>query len=221
MSDPIDQPVEGLLEPKPRKERGCFFWGCLGAGIIGGLLLILIGGGIVYFIREVALKFTSTQPVPVPVYDLKPGEYEGIQKRIEAFKTAARANQSAELALSADDINAIVAGDDELKKLGGQVSFRIEGDQVLLDASIPLDRLWLMGGRYFNGTFGVEPVLAGGRLLMFLESATVNGEPLPEDFLGAFKRKNLLEGQRGQKEWDFVEKAKDLKVEGGKITVTR
>ncbi len=221
MSDPIEQPVEGLLEPKPRKGRGCFFWGCLGAGIIGGLLILLVGGGIAFLLREVAVKFTSTQPVPVPVHDLKPGEYEDIQKRVEAFKTAARANKSAELVLSADDINALIAGDDELKKFGGEVFFRIEDDQVLLDVSYPLDHLWFMGGRFFNGTFGVMPVLARGRLLMFLESATVNGEPVPEEYLGEFKRKNLLENQRGEKEWDFVENAKSLKVEGGKITLTR
>ncbi len=207
---------------EPKKKKGCFFYGCLSLFVIAGL-----GGGIVafgiYYARNQILKFTSTEPIAVQSYELKPGEYESLQQKVKDFSQAADKGESGKLEISGDDLNAFLAGSSETKSLVGKVHARIEGDQVLLDASFSLDDIPTLGGRYFNGTIGLKPTVVDHRLIVFPETATVNGEKLPERIMEQARNQDLLKNQRNQKGGlvEFLQKAKSLEVRDGKLLLSR
>ena len=90
---------------------GCLSGGCLGLVVV---LVILLGGiGAVGFIfYQKAREYTSAEPVPVPVYQASPEKLREVSSRVDLFKKAVDANQGAELELSADDINSLIADSD-------------------------------------------------------------------------------------------------------------
>ena len=55
------------------------------------------------------------------------------------------------LELTADDFNVMLADGPLADQDFGNTFVRIEGDQVLVDASFSLEKIWFMSGRYFNG----------------------------------------------------------------------
>lgn len=214
-----NEPVEGMMEPQP-KRRGCLFWGCLVLLIV----FLAIGSciGIVYYrLRD---SWTSPEPVPIPRYTLKPGEYEKVEKKLAAFGQAAEEVKPATLELSADELNALIAGKENLKKLNGKVAVKIEGDKVLLDASIPLDEapLPFLKGRYFNGTLATKLSLKDGSLMLSPESATVKDKAVPKEFLDQIRTMDLLhQGAGGETKLDFLEKVKTVEIRDGKVIVGR
>jgi hypothetical protein len=220
------RPVEGMMPETTRKPHGCFFWGCLAALAVG----VLIGGCVglfTYQLYQMAMQATSSEPRPVPEYQARPGEATEVKERIEAFKKAAEEDRPAELALTGDDLNALIAQDPELRELKGHVFVRVEDGQVLLDVSVPLKKVPLvqdlprLSGRYFNGSVGLKPALAGGRLLLFVESASVEGERLPDDFMRGLRDKNLLERARDEELVEFARQARSLEVQGDRVVLKR
>ena len=220
------RPVEGLVGSEPmaptvQTRRGCFFWGCLTLVLLG----VIVGGctGIAaYFLYKAAIDATSTTPVPVEVYTLKPGEAEDLTKRLAEFERAAGAGGPATLELSQDDLNAYVSSNDELKNWAGKAYLRVEGDQVFMDVSVPLDDVPFLSGRYFNGVLGVKLGLVGGRLIAFPETAIVNGKPVPDDLMKQFREQDILKTTRRRGGIaDFNTKANSLEVRDGKIILRR
>jgi hypothetical protein len=211
-----NRPVEGMIDSQP-KRRGCFFWGCLSAGI---LLLLLIGvvGFLFYMFRD---KFTEPAPRPVPVHQPKPGEYEEIKSRIARFDQAAQANQPAQLELTADDLNALMAGDKDLKELSGKAFVRIEGKEATLDVSIPLKEVPLMGERWFNGTVSVDVSLEDGKLSVTPTKAVIKGEQVSEKILDSFKVPDFASRVKDPKFQEGLKKIKSLEVRDGKIVISR
>jgi len=211
-----NRPVEGLMEPAPKKQRGCFFWGCLVLAIV----FVLVGGctGFVAYQGWQQVKnLTSTTPEPVPQYEIKAGEYEELQARIAAFSQADK-GESQTLELSADDFNALVLNDRDFQELQGSVFVRIEEDQILADLSIPV-----FSDRYLNGTLGVKLEAVDGRMVARLETVIVKGEPLQEGFVVKFLKSlmddivaNVNKGDLG-----LISETKTLEVKDGKVTLTR
>src|SRR4029077_18428727 len=103
-----------------------------------------------------------------------------IQERWQDFEQKSRAGQPAEIELSADDINALIATSDDVR---GKVFASIDGDQLRLQASLPIGRVLGRPGYYFNGDVIIE--LKGAQSLdrPRLSRITINGEQVPTDFL--------------------------------------
>ena len=122
-------------EPAPRG-RGCFFWGCMTVGIVG----LLIGGCTAYaayaFYRAVN-NYTATTPVPVPVHEVKPGEKEAVQERVDTYEKAGAG--AATLELSAADLNTLLVKAEPW--FAGKVFMRVEGEKVFVDVSVPLKEI--------------------------------------------------------------------------------
>ena len=77
-------------------------------------------------------------------------------------------------------------------------------------------------GRYFNGSIGVSLSLMNGKLVALLESAEVNGKPVPEQFLDQMRNRNLFADARVPKKiQDFLAGARSLVVEDGKVIVEK
>lgn len=204
-----------------RQSRGCFFWGF----VILVIICISVGGCVAlgaYFLRSQVLRFTSTEQIAVEKYTPRPGEYDAVRARLDEFAKTAEQSEASTLELSQDDLNAFIAGNPEMKTVADKVFARIEGNEVLLEASFPLDGIPTLGGRYFNGTLGVKLAVVEGRLVVFPETAIVNGEAVPETYMKQVRQQDLFGNQRQSGDMpEFLKNAKSLEVRDGKIVLTR
>jgi hypothetical protein len=212
------RPVEGVIEPQP-KRRGCFFWGCLSVLLL--LLAMLILVVVLFFVARDRL--TSTHPQPIPVFQSKPGQYEEVQSRLKKFDAAAQADRPAQLELTADDLNTLIANDPQLKKFIGKAFVRIEGKEVSLDISLPLDEapVPFLGGRWLNGMLSVEPALRDGRLVLIPKRLVVNGEAISEEHLAKVKPLEFMPKDTDKGLNEIIKKARSLEVRDGKIVISR
>ncbi|QDT06380.1 hypothetical protein K227x_47890 [Rubripirellula lacrimiformis] len=121
-----------------------------------------------------------------------------------------------ELVLTADDINALIAKE---KQLRGKLLVRIEDGKITGDISVPTDS-FIPGskGRYFNGSGTFDVSLDEGVLMVRLVSAEVKGEPLPDTFMEAMKSENLAkEIYKDEKGAKAIRRFESIQVEGDKI----
>ena len=97
-----------------------------------------------------------------------------------------------EFILTADDLNALISTQRELKD---KLFVRIDGDQLRGEISMPLSDLgpFKLSGRYLNATATFKIALANGALDVRLQDAQVKGRPLPSMVLSEFKKNNLAQ----------------------------
>lgn len=216
---------EGLLDARP-KRRGCLFWGFL----ILFILVLLLSGALVilgFYAVALAKRFTSPTAQPVPLYEERVGEYEAIRKKFADFDQAVQKGVRATLELTSDDLNALIARQDRLRR---KVFTRIALDRLFLDLSLPLGKIPFLSGRYFNGKLGVKMILDGppgidGRLRLTPVVGTANDEAMPEGLLtiairfAEFSLRQAVSQNERLKE--FLRAAKSLEVENGKVVLTR
>src|SRR6476619_823006 len=177
--------------PPPRKGLGCLGRGCLILLIFAIVLAIACFAGMYWGLhRHSALFYGSywlakTRSIaeattPVPEFNASDQQIERVRERLQDFEQKARAGQAAEIELSADDINAMIA---MTEGVHGKVFASIDGDQLRLQASAPIGGFLGRPGYYFNGDVIVE--LKGVQSLDGLRFSriTINGEQVPTDFL--------------------------------------
>jgi hypothetical protein len=119
-------------------------------------------------------------PMPVPEFTGSDQRIQTVRERWQDFEQKARAGQPTEIELSADDINGLIATSEDMH---GKVLASIEGNQLRLQASVPIGGFFGRPGYYFNGDVAVE--LSGAQSLENpqFKRVTVNGEQVPNDFL--------------------------------------
>ena len=177
--------------PPPRRGSGCFGRGCLilvvfaivlGIACIAGMYWGLhrhsaIFHGLYWLTKARAIAQT---PVPVPQFTVSDAQIQSVHERCEDFEQKARAGQPAELELTPDDINTLVATNQNAR---GKVFVSIDKDRLRCQASVPLGVFIGRAGYYFNGDIAVE--LRNAELMENpqLTGITVNGEPVPTDLL--------------------------------------
>ena len=168
------------------------------------------------------LKSKSTQSdqakeLPVVVYDDE--ELKGLHQQVESLKTAIEEKRPADsLVLTADDINAMIAQEEELR---GKVFVRIDEGQVSGDLSIPLDEFPGMSGRYFNGSITMNVSLQDGVLVVTVDDASVNGESVPEQFMQGLRKQNLAaEAYKNTDAVKVLQRIERLEISGDTIVLT-
>ena len=106
--------------PPRRKGLGCFARGCLTVSIFAVVLAIAGFAGLYWGLhRNSALFYGSywlaktrslaQAPTPVPEFNASDQQIQLVQERWQDFEQKTRAGQAAEIELSADDINALIA----------------------------------------------------------------------------------------------------------------
>src|SRR5207342_1952938 len=115
---------------------------------------------------------------PVPEFNASDQQVQRVQERWQDFEQKTRAGQAAEIELSADDINALIATSEDAR---GKVFVSIDGNQLRLQASVPIGGFLGRPGYYFNGDVVTE--LQGGQSLdgPQFSRITINGEQVPTD----------------------------------------
>jgi hypothetical protein len=177
--------------PKPR--RSCFFYGC----ITGVVLLLMVLGALLlglHYVKKMVMRFTDPKPMGLPTLQMSPAEMARVKERFESFQQAVREHRAAKpLTLTADDINALIAGGGEQQWLRGKVYVNLEGDQLKGEMSVPLQDVGLkmFKGRYLNGSASFDLSFREGALSVTPQTIQVRGEPLPEIYLREIRKQNL------------------------------
>ena len=174
--------------PPRRKGLGCFARGCLTLSIFAIVLAIACFAGMYLGLHRHSALFygwywthsIAEAPTPVPEFSVSDQQIQLVQERWQDFEQKTRAGQPSEIELSADDINAWIATNDDVR---GKVFVSIDGNQLRLVASLPIGGVLGRPGYYFNGDVIIE--LNGAQPLdnPQFSRITVNGEQVPSDFL--------------------------------------
>jgi hypothetical protein len=177
--------------PPRRKGLGCFGRGCLILLVFAIVLGIACFAGMYWGLhRHSALFYGSywlaktrsiaEAPAPVPEFSASDQQIQRVRERWQDFEQKTRAAQPAEIELSADDINALIATSDNVR---GKVFVSIDGNQLRLVASLPIGGVLGKPGYYFNGDVIIELKAAQPLESPQLSRITINGEQVPSDFL--------------------------------------
>ena len=177
--------------PPRRKGLGCFARGCLTLSIFAIVLAIAGFAGLYWGLQRNSALFYGSYwlaktrslaqaATPLPEFNTSKQQIQLVQERWQDFEQKTRAGQAAEIGLSADDINALIATTEGVR---GKVFVSIDGNQLRLQASVPIGRFFGRQGYYLNGDViialeGVQS-LDGPRF----SRITINGEQVPTDFL--------------------------------------
>ena len=177
--------------PPQRKGLGCFGRGCLIVLVFVIVLAIACFAGMYWGLhRHSALFYGSywmaktrsiaEAPTSVPEFNASDQQIQVVQERWQDFEQKTRAGQSAEIELSADDINALIASSEDVR---GKVFVSIDRDKLRLQMSVPIGKFFGGTGYYFNGDVIIE--LKGAQSLdgPRFSRITINGEQVPTDFL--------------------------------------
>ncbi len=202
-----------------------FPWGCLLGGcltvivlIVGGLSASIYAGYRLYKTQLDA--YTSTQPAEIQSVEFSDEEVAAVKQRIEDFKSALEKGEAPEqLVLTADEINAIISSDEDLK---GKLFVKIKDGEITGEASFPIpDVVPLAKGRYFNGSMSLKASLENGVLIVTVDDAEVNGKPVPEDFMTGLREQNLAkDAYDDPKAAEFLRKFESLTIDDDKIILT-
>jgi len=210
-----------MAEERPKRQRGCFFYGCLTVTI---LLLIVLAGGLAgfHYARRMFNDFTDSQPLAMPPVRLSQAEIDKLQQRIDRFRNDVRQGQnSPPLTLTADEINALIATDPDLKELKGKLYLTVESGQLKGRISVPMEQVGLpvFHGRYLNanGIFSVS--LRNGSLHVAPVALTsIKGRPVPDIYMDKIRRHNLAENMNGDaRAHAALDKLADIQVKGNQL----
>jgi len=186
--------------PPPRRSGGCLLRGCLILVVFAIVLGIACFAGVWWGMYRSSAIFhglywlTKAQalgqsPVSVPQFTASDAQIQSVYERCEDFEQKARAGQPAELELTADDVNALISTNHDLR---GKIFVSINGDQLRCQASVPLGEFIGRSGYYFNGDITGELKTTESLENLQLSAITVNGEALPPDLLKwKFRSKRL------------------------------
>ena len=177
--------------PPPRRGLGCFGRGCLILIVFAIVLMIACVAGMYWgFHRHSAVlhglywltkaQAIAQKPVPIPEFTASDGQTQSVHERCGDFEQKARAGQPAEVELTPDDINTLIATNKDTR---GKIFVSIDGERLRCQASVPLGELMGRSGYYFNGDIVVELKSAESLENPQLNRIVVNGEPVPHDLL--------------------------------------
>ena len=177
--------------PPQRRGLGCFGRGCLILLVFVIVLGIACFAGMYWGLHRHSALFygsywmTKTRsfaeaPSPVPEFNASNQQIQGVQERWQDFEQKTRAGQSAEIELSADDINALIATSEDVRR---KVFVSIDRDQLRLQVSMPIGGFFGRQGYYFNGDVIIETEGAQSLDGPRVRRIAINGEQVPTDFL--------------------------------------
>jgi hypothetical protein len=205
MSDHLTSPTEAAAAPR----RGCLGKGCLTFVVLVALFSTALVGGGVWALRSFRAKYSSpeplvlptapatapaapaptaeslprasdqpvAQPTAAPATSAAPVDNRPPLTRWTEFERAGKRGQRARIALTADEINSLLASEPELQ---GRGFVSIENNVGRLQFSIPLDRVYLLGGRFLNGEARIAAAPDGDPAKVRISDIVIAGQSVPE-----------------------------------------
>ena len=177
--------------PPPRTGLGCFARGCLILLVFGVILAIACAAGLFWgFQRHSAIVHgiywlakthsVAEEPAPVPEFSATEEQIRATQERWNDFEQKVRARQPAEIELTGDDINRLLAVN---RKEREKIFVSIEENRLRIETSLPLGEVLGRSNWYFNSDIAIQ--LKGAQSLEHprLKEIIVNGQPVPPNLL--------------------------------------
>ena len=216
-NDNASQQENPYQSERPAKSsNSCCFYGCLFMFLF--VVLVVVGGGLsgYWWIKGQVNRYTADAPADLPTVDLPEEELAEIQGRVDDFKEKIEAGETPEdLVLTADEINALITKNDDLK---GRVYVTIENGEVSGDVSLPVDSLPGGKGRYFNASATFDVSLENGVLIVTLADAEVKGERIPQQYIDGISKENLAkDAYKDPEAAATLRRIESLSIEGDKI----
>ncbi len=200
-SNPADTPPPAT--PRP---GSCCGVGCFTGLVLFFILAVAFTGGGYWAIHRFQQTYFPTEPLEMPT---RPGEVEtiptpegeplpegaaptappiyaqsertsAVQERWDAFERAAKRGQKARIELTAADINTLLQSE---PKLRGKGFVTIEDNVGRVRVSVPLEGIFMLGGRYFNGEATVESSPDGDPAKARISNITFGNQPMGEDVI--------------------------------------
>src|ERR1044072_8143120 len=184
--------MNGWVDAPPRRRgMGCFGRGCLILAVFAIVLGIACFAGMYWGMHRNSAIFhglywlakaqaISQTSAPVPQFTASDAQIQSVHERCEDFEQKARAGQPAELELTPDDINTLIAANQDTR---GKLFVSIDGDRLRCQTSVPLGELIGRSGYYFNADIAVELKNAESLENPQLNRIIVNGAPVLADLL--------------------------------------
>lgn len=202
------------------------------------VMVFLVGFSIVALFRqfnEIA-KFTAEEPVGIEVSAMedKEPELNALAERLESFRQQLSGDDEASLALTADDMNLVIAAYEPFKDLRG--TFRIESvaDGVLriaisfsLNGKPRLTRegeggLIASDSRFLNATMVAKPALLKHEVILKLDDIEVPGVVVPREFIEQMSPYRITERYLTDPVLGpAMAKLTRVEIEDGKMKLTR
>jgi len=212
-------------EIEETKKRGCGKY--IAIGCAGVLLLSIIGAFFAYqgvkgVISGVADQYTDTAPLELPSVEVTEEEAAAVLERVAKFTEALQQDkQPSALVLTSQDINVLIQRHPDWTEMADKVYVTLEEDKIQGQVSFPLDDIGsLFKGRYLNGSATFRLSMTAGRLLVFIDSAQVGEESIPEEFMSAIRVKNLAEeANKGPDMKAILQKLDSITVQDGKLSI--
>jgi hypothetical protein len=174
--------TQGLTQDKPRKKRGCFFWGCTGCGIVVVIALVFVFIGYMW-IKGFADQYFQDKAQPVPTVTFNQAELDAAEQKFEGFQKTVEIDYLEKNALnpviklSERELNMLVNKEDALKD---SLYIDFEENNLNLEVSIKIpDEIPIVGGKYFNGTAQGGIAIIDGMLRLNVTHAEAAGHSLP------------------------------------------
>jgi hypothetical protein len=209
-------------EQQARKRKGCLFYGCLAATIMAILLAILAYGSFRFLTNQV-IKYTEDQPRDLPKIEVSDEEWQRIQQKLREFESAYEQGREHTLVLDEEEINAIIAMDENYKDLRGKVFILIPDNQVQAEISFPLAELQIsrLKNRYMNGSAILDVGLKDGELKVFIKSLEVKGEPLDKAIADQLLQENVAKDLYDNPDAaKVIQKLQSVEVRDRKVFIT-
>ena len=200
--------------PPPQKGLGCFAKGCLILLAFFVLLCVAFVGGSNLAIRYLRAEYFPTTRASLPAVSPAAQDQQDARARWEAFERAARAHQPARIELTADDLNALIASEPDLR---GKAHVSIEDSTGHLRVSVPLDDFAWLRGHYLNAECTVQSAANGDPAEARITQITVNGQPIGEEMLRWQYRAWSLRGYIS--DWSRHNNLERFEIGNGKVVL--
>ena len=180
--------------PKPRRNvtPGCLLL------IVGALWLVLLG---VYMIWKLYAQvrdmrtFADSSPKLVSPAQPAAERVADLRQRINDFGAAVGRNEKAELRLTVEDLNTLLAAEDLIRSMRENAKVESIGDTVHLQVSQMLNAIPFSDEKLFlNGTVELAPVVEKDKgLKLRTVNVTVPGKTVVKGFLDLYKENSPVD----------------------------
>jgi hypothetical protein len=171
-----------MPEPQPQRQPTGCRWGCL---LLLFVFLVIVGAIAWGAISTYRGAYQMTSPSPRTFPPIAEDSGQAVQEKIQHAQDELSKTNSAEIHLTADELNAWFLGSPSNRELAEHMRFRIEADWLVAEVSVPLTfmaQIPFVPGfhdRYFNGKLAARLSVDHGQLKVENFDLEGNGARLP------------------------------------------
>jgi hypothetical protein len=183
---------------RPPAGKGCFFYGCLTFTVLLLVVAVATFFGVRY-LQTLLHTYTDTASEPLPRVVLSPDEMQELIQRLSAFENALFLGTATEpLVITEEELNALLDRHPDLLEWSQFLYITLEEGQIRGLISLPLEEITRgpfrsprFEGRYLNATVDLNFTITSATPVLNIESATVKGEPVPNQVMEVLREQNL------------------------------